>query len=78
MAGESQLIFKLHPNEVAARATEEIERYAPGSLVYLDGVAEEMIANSRMMIAQFSSTVLGLRLSAKRFAVDFLMRSFGS
>ncbi|MDP8306334.1 MAG: glycosyltransferase [Candidatus Chlorobium antarcticum] len=58
MAGESQLIFKLHPNEVAARATEEIERYAPGSLVYLDGVAEEMIANSRMMIAQFSSTVL--------------------
>ncbi|RTY39938.1 hypothetical protein EKD02_00640 [Chlorobium phaeovibrioides] len=58
MAGGSKLIFKLHPNEQAERAAEEIERYAPGSLVYSDGSAEEMIANSRMMIARFSSTVL--------------------
>ncbi|MDT9547235.1 MAG: hypothetical protein HQ516_07410 [Chlorobium sp.] len=58
IAAGRQLIFKLHPNEKVSRATEEIERYAPGSLVYSEGVAEEMIANSRMMIAQFSSTVL--------------------
>ncbi len=57
MAGEHQLIFKLHPNENAERAIQEIERYAPDSLVFSEGKTEEMIANSRMLIAQFSSTI---------------------
>jgi hypothetical protein len=57
MAGEHQLIFKLHPNENAKRAIQEIERYAPDSLVFSEGKTEEMIANSRMLIAQFSSTI---------------------
>lgn len=57
MAEGSQLLFKLHPNENAGRATREIERYAPGSLVYAEGKTEEMIANAKMMIAQFSSTI---------------------
>ncbi len=57
MAGEHQLIFKLHPNENVERATKEIERYAPESLVFSEGKTEEMIANSRMLIAQFSSTI---------------------
>jgi hypothetical protein len=57
MAAGRQLLFKLHPNENVERATREIERYAPGSLVFAEGRTEEMIANSRMMIAQFSSTI---------------------
>ena len=57
MAGVHQLIFKLHPNENAERARKEIERYAPDSLVFSEGKTEEMIANSRMLIAQFSSTI---------------------
>ncbi|NTU53890.1 MAG: glycosyltransferase family 4 protein [Chlorobiaceae bacterium] len=57
MAAGWPLLFKLHPNENVERATREIERYAPGSMVYAEGKTEEMIANSRMMIAQFSSTI---------------------
>lgn len=57
MAGEHQLVFKLHPNENVARATREIEATAPMSLVFSEGRTEEMIANSRMLIAQFSSTI---------------------
>ena len=57
MAGDSQLVFKLHPNENTERAIREIERYAPDSLVFSEGRTEEMIANSRMLIAQFSSTI---------------------
>jgi hypothetical protein len=57
MAGDSLLVFKLHPNENAPRAIREIERYAPDSLVFTEGRTEEMIANSRMLIAQFSSTI---------------------
>ncbi|MEI7695341.1 MAG: hypothetical protein WCI64_06820 [Chlorobium sp.] len=57
MAENHQLIFKLHPNENAKRAIKEIQRYAPDSLVFSEGRTEEMIANSRMLIAQFSSTI---------------------
>ncbi|ABL65537.1 glycosyltransferase family protein [Chlorobium phaeobacteroides] len=57
MAEGHQLIFKLHPNENTVRAVREINQYAPDSLVYTEGKTEEMIANSRMLIAQFSSTI---------------------
>ena len=57
MADNHQLLFKLHPNENVERAMREIERYAPESLVFSEGKTEEMIANSRMLIAQFSSTI---------------------
>ncbi|MEI8032538.1 MAG: hypothetical protein WCH05_04245 [Chlorobiaceae bacterium] len=57
MAGGEQLIFKLHPNENVERATREIELHAPDALVFSEGRTEEMIANSRMLIAQFSSTI---------------------
>jgi hypothetical protein len=57
MAEGGQLLFKLHPNENVVRATGEINRFAPGSLVFAEGKTEEMIANSRMLIAQFSSTI---------------------
>ena len=58
IADGRQLVFRLHPNERAERAEREIRRYAPGSLVYAEGKTEEMIANARMMIAGFSSTIL--------------------
>lgn len=57
MAEGRQLLFKLHPNENAERARREIELYAPDALVFSEGRTEEMIANSRMLIAQFSSTI---------------------
>ena len=57
MAEGTQLLFKLHPNENMQRAIKEIEQYAPDSLVFSEGKTEEMIANSRMLIAQFSSTI---------------------
>ena len=57
IADGRQLLFKLHPNENVSRATREIERYAPQSLVFSEGRTEEMIANSAMLIAQFSSTI---------------------
>jgi len=57
IADGRQLLFKLHPNENVSRATREIERYAPDSVVFSEGKTEEMIANSVMLIAQFSSTI---------------------
>jgi hypothetical protein len=50
------LIFKLHPNENVERATREINRGAPGALVFSTGSAEEMIANCEELVTRFSST----------------------
>ena len=73
-----RLIFKLHPNENVARATEELRRWAPGALVYATGSAEEMIANSDVLVTQYSSTVfVGLALGKEvhsYFDVDTLRR----
>lgn len=57
IADGRQLIFKLHPNEDFERATREIERYAPGALVFTSGSAEEMVANCDIFITRYSSTV---------------------
>jgi hypothetical protein len=63
IAAGRPLIFKLHPNENAARATREIREVAPEALVYARGSAEEMIANCDVLITQYSSTVfVGLAL----------------
>ncbi len=71
IAAGRQLIFKLHPNERAARATQEIARYAPGALVYPTGSAEEMIANCAVLITRYSSTAyVGLALG-KEVHSDF-------
>jgi hypothetical protein len=57
IAGGRQLIFKLHPNENVARASDEIQRWAPEALVFATGKAEEMIANCQTFITRYSSTV---------------------
>jgi len=63
IAAGRRLIFKLHPNEKAARATREIHDAAPDALVFPTGCAEEMIANCDVLITQYSSTALvGLAL----------------
>lgn len=64
-----QLIFKLHPNEKVERATAEINKYAPGALVYSDGNTNEMIANSDILITQYSTVVyIGLALGKKCYS----------
>lgn len=63
LAGHRELIFKLHPNEKAARATAEIETWAPGARVFQSGPTEQMVANCDVLITQFSSVVfVGLAL----------------
>lgn len=57
IANGKQIIFKLHPNENIARATAEINKYAPGALVYSSGNINYMIAKCDMLITKFSSTV---------------------
>ncbi|MCX6174701.1 MAG: hypothetical protein NTZ27_08135 [Ignavibacteriales bacterium] len=57
IAAGRQLIFKLHPNENIERATQEINKYAPGALIYTSGNINYMIANCDALITQFSSTV---------------------
>jgi len=66
IAGNMQLIFKLHPNENHKRAKEEIEKYAPCSLVYTDGDINNMIANCNTLITRFSTVVyVGIILGKK-------------
>jgi hypothetical protein len=72
------LIFKLHPNEDAARATAEIARHAPAARVFAAGNAEHMIANCDVLMTQWSSTVfVGLALGKEvhsYFDLDELRR----
>jgi hypothetical protein len=73
IADGRQLIFKLHPNENAERATSEILRHAPQALVFTTGSAEEMIANCDELITRFSSTAfVGIALGKKTHS-DFNM-----
>jgi hypothetical protein len=55
IADGRQLIFKLHPTENPRRAKREIEKYAPGSLVFEYGNVDHMIANASVVITQQST-----------------------
>jgi hypothetical protein len=69
IAGGRQLIFKLHPNEKVERASREINKYAPGSLIYSSGNTEHMIANCETLITRFSSVVyVGLALGKEVYS----------
>ena len=73
VAGQRQLIFKLHPSENVARAIREIRRHAPGAMVFATGSAEEMIANCDVLVTRFSSTAfVGLALGKETYS-DFSM-----
>jgi len=71
IANGRQIIFKLHPNENFKRATKEVNRYAPGALVFSSGNTDEMIANCDALITRFSTTVyVGLALGKEVYS-DF-------
>ncbi|MCB0726567.1 MAG: hypothetical protein KDD00_03840 [Ignavibacteriae bacterium] len=64
-----KMIFKLHPNEKTERATKEINKYAPGSIVFADGNTYEMIANCDILITTFSTVVyVGIALGKKVYS----------
>jgi hypothetical protein len=56
IAGERTLVFKLHPLENVKRATREINKYAPGALVFAYGNVNPMIANADVVITQQSTS----------------------
>lgn len=62
IAGARQLIFKLHPSERIDRASYEIEKWAPGSLIFSTGNTNHMIANCDTLVTKYS-TVLFVALA---------------
>jgi len=71
IADGRQLIFKIHPNENHKRAAAEIEKYAPGSIVFQKEIIEPMIANCDVLITRYSTVVyVGLALG-KEVHSDF-------
>jgi hypothetical protein len=71
IADGRQLIFKLHPNENVARATDEIERWAPGAMVFSTGNTDHMIANCDVLITRYSTVVyVGIALGKEVYS-DF-------
>lgn len=58
IADGGKLIFKLHPNEKTKRAVREIEKYAPGSLVFQQGNTNHMIANCHTMLTRYSTVIM--------------------
>ncbi len=67
------MIFKLHPNENWKRASAEILRFAPGSLIYTDADINPMIANCDVLITVYSSVVyVGMALGKEVYS-DFSM-----
>lgn len=69
IADGKQIIFKLHPNENYDRAVREINKYAPGSLVFQKEKIDPMIANCDILITRFSSVVyIGLALGKQVYS----------
>jgi hypothetical protein len=69
IAAGRQLIFKLHPNEKFDRAVNEINKYAPGALVYTDGNVNTMITNCDVLITKYSSVVyVGMALGKEVYS----------
>ncbi|MGD0282205.1 MAG: hypothetical protein ABSB95_07575 [Dissulfurispiraceae bacterium] len=78
IAGNRQLIFKLHPNENVGRSTREIKQFSPDALVFPDGNAHHMVANCDTLITQYSSLAFtGIALGKEvhsYFDIDLLKR----
>ena len=71
IASGKQIIFKLHPNEDYERAIEEINKFAPGSIVFHKEKIDPMIANCDVLLTRFSSVVyIGLALGKEVYS-DF-------
>jgi hypothetical protein len=71
IADGRKLIFKLHPNENHNRAIKEINKYAPGALVFSYGNTNHLIANCDVLVTKYSSVVyIGLALGKEVYS-DF-------
>ncbi|CAN5427198.1 hypothetical protein BH10BAC6_BH10BAC6_04790 [soil metagenome] len=69
IAGDSTLIFKLHPNEIVERAEQEIEMWAPSAIVYHGRPIEPMIAHCDQLITRYSTVVyIGIALGKSVFS----------
>lgn len=55
IANGRPMVFKLHPNENAVRATREIKSVVPEALVFTSGNANHMIAHASAVITQYST-----------------------
>ncbi len=58
VADGRELLFKLHPNEDHGRARREIEKDAPGAVVFDAGNTNHMVANADVLVTRYSSVVL--------------------
>jgi hypothetical protein len=58
IAAGRPMIFKLHPAERHDRATREIRSLVPDAVILADGNTEHMIANSAVVVAQYSTVAL--------------------
>jgi len=71
IANGKQIIFKLHPNENYTRAESEINKFAPGSLIFQKEKIDPMIANCDVLVTRFSTVVyVGLALGKEVYS-DF-------
>jgi hypothetical protein len=70
IAGDKQVIFKLHPNENKERAIAEINTYAPKALVFSSGSAEEMVANCDTLITRYSTVIYTASALGKKIYSD--------
>lgn len=57
IAGDKQIIVKLHPNEIIAKRTAEVKKYLPEALVYHGVSIDPMLANCDALVTRFSSTI---------------------
>ncbi len=78
IANGRKMIFKLHPNENYKRASEEINKYAPDSMIFQSEKIEPMIANCDVLITRYSSVVYtGLVLGKEvhsDYDIDYLKK----
>src|SRR5262245_13745447 len=58
IAAGRPLVFKLHPNENAARARREIQRHAPEAEVLLEGDTLQLVADCDVLVTRYSTVVL--------------------
>ena len=70
IAAGRKLIFKLHPNENVKRAEGEINKYAPGSLVYYGVPIEPMISKCSTLVTRYSSVVYKALVLGKEVISD--------
>jgi len=69
LAGDRPLVFKLHPNERAARAVAEIRRWAPRARTLVCGSGEELAANCHTLITEWSTLAyVGLALGKPTYS----------